>query len=95
MKNTLIVNFFGGPGTGKSTFASGVFSKLKHLNYNVEYVQEFAKKLTWEKNNLALDNQFYVSGTQSYFQNMLIGQVDAVITDSPLLIGLLYYREKN
>ena len=26
---TLIVNLFGGPGTGKSTTAAGVFSKLK------------------------------------------------------------------
>jgi len=28
-------------------------------------------------------------------QNMLLGQVQAVITDSPTLLGLLYYREPN
>jgi hypothetical protein len=29
MKNTLIVNLYGGPGTGKSSGAAYIFSKLK------------------------------------------------------------------
>lgn len=68
---------------------------LKTADYNVEYVQEFAKTLTWEKNFVALSNQFYVSGVQNYTQNMLLNQVQAVITDSPTLLGLLYYKESN
>jgi hypothetical protein len=75
--------------------AGGIFNLLKTADYNVEYVQEFAKTLTWEKNHIALSNQFYVSGVQNYTQNMLIGQVQAVITDSPTLLGLLYYKESN
>lgn len=75
--------------------AGGVFNMLKTADYNVEYVQEFAKTLTWEKNHVALSNQFYVSGVQNYTQNMLLGQVQAVITDSPTLLGLLYYKEQN
>ena len=92
---TLIVNFFGPPSTGKSTMAAGIFNMLKTADHNVEYIQEFAKSLTWEKNYGALSNQFYVSGVQNYTQNMLIGQVEAVITDSPTLLGLLYYKEEN
>ena len=84
-----------GPGAGKSTFAGGMFNLLKESGYNVEYVQEFAKTLTWEKNHQALSHQSYVTGTQQYMQNMLVGQVEAVITDSPILIGLMYYGEKN
>jgi hypothetical protein len=92
---SLIVNFLSGPGVGKSTMAGGIFNRLKTNGYNVEYVQEFAKTLTWEKNFIALSNQFYVSAVQKYTQDMLLGQVDAIITDSPIIIGLMYYKENN
>lgn len=93
--NTVIIGAFAGPGCGKSTFCGNVFGQLKQLGYNVEYVQEFAKTLTWEKNFEALNHQPYVTCVQQYNQNMLLGQVEAVITDSPLLIGLMYYRESD
>jgi tRNA uridine 5-carbamoylmethylation protein Kti12 len=94
-KHTLVINALAGPGSGKSTFSGGIFNLLKESGYNVEYVQEFAKTLTWEKNFEALKHQCYVTGTQQYMQNMLIGQVEAVITDSPILVGLMYYDEQN
>jgi hypothetical protein len=94
-KHTLIINSMAGPGAGKSTFSGGLFNLLKERGYNVEYVQEFAKTLTWEKNYEALSHQCYVTGVQQYTQNMLLGQVEAIITDSPILIGLLYYNEPN
>lgn len=94
-KNTLIIGAVAGPGAGKSTFSGGLFNILKEEGYNVEYVQEFAKTLTWEKNYEALKHQCYVTGTQQYAQNMLLGQVEAIITDSPILVGLMYYDEKN
>jgi hypothetical protein len=75
--------------------AGGLFNKLKSVGKNVEYVQEFAKTLTWEKNFKALAHQSYVTGVQMYTQNMLVGQVEAIITDSPILIGLMYYAEPN
>jgi hypothetical protein len=75
--------------------AGGLFNKLKTLHYNVEYVQEFAKRLTWEKNFRALEHQFYVSANQVYAQDMLCEQVEAVITDSPIILGLMYYKEPN
>jgi tRNA uridine 5-carbamoylmethylation protein Kti12 len=95
MKDTLVIGAIGGPSAGKSTISGGLFNKLKTAGHNVEYVQEFAKTLTWEKNFEALKHQFYVSGVQSYTQDMLLGQVEAIITDSPLIIGLMYYRESN
>jgi len=95
MKDTLIIGAVAGPGAGKSTFSGGLFNKLKTSGINCEYVQEYAKTLTWEKNFEALKHQFYVSGVQSYTQDMLIGQVEAIITDSPIVIGLMYYKEEN
>lgn len=92
---TLIVNLLGGPGCAKSTTAAGIFNRLKQEHYNVELVQEFAKKLTWEKNFKVLSDQFFVSATQNHMQNILLGQVQAIITDSPIIIGLMYYNEPN
>lgn len=48
MKNTLIVNLFGAPGTGKSTGAAYIFSKLKMAGVDAEYVTEFAKDKVWD-----------------------------------------------
>lgn len=90
---TLIVNLFGGPGSGKSTTRAGVFSKLKLESYNVEEVTEFAKELTWERRILALSCQPYIFGNQLYALHRLQGQVDAVVTDSPILLGAIYAPE--
>ena len=57
MQNTLIVNFFGPPGSGKSTAAAYVFSKLKMAGVNAEIVTEYAKDKVWEENNEVFKNQ--------------------------------------
>lgn len=92
---TLIINAICGAGGGKSTLCGSLFGLLKRDGYNVEYVQEFAKTLTWEKNFEALKHQPYVTGVQMYSQNILLGSVEAIITDSPILLGIMYYEEKN
>ena len=43
MKETLVINLFGGPGCGKSTTMARLFADLKARGYNVEMVSEFAK----------------------------------------------------
>ncbi len=86
----IVINLWGAPSSGKSTGASYIFSQLKMRGYNVELVTEFAKDLTWDENQAALNNQFYVSGCQSYRLSRLKNKVDFVITDSPLPIGIIY-----
>lgn len=90
---TLIVNLYGGPGTGKSTIAAGVFHQLKCDGVNVELAHEFAKDLTWEKRSKTLQFQPYVIGKQMYRIWRLIDQVDVIITDSPILLGSYYANE--
>ena len=87
---TLVVNLFAGPGAGKSTGATYIFSKLKMNNVNAEYVGEFAKDLVWENNVKSLECQFYVTGNQIYRIFRCCGEVDVVITDSPILLGVIY-----
>lgn len=94
-KKTLIINFFAGPGAGKSTMAAGVFYKLKMKGVNCELITEHAKDLTWEKNWTALGNQLLTSATQIYKQERVENQVDIIVTDSPMLLGMFYWNDKN
>lgn len=87
-----LVNFFGGPGTGKSSMAAGVFSKLKFAGVTCEYVTEYAKELTWEKSS-KLKDQLYITGKQQQRIRSVGEQVDFIITDAPLINGLLYNKE--
>jgi nicotinamide riboside kinase len=86
----IIVNLFGGPGSGKSTTAAGVFHKLKLNGVNCELVTEFAKHLTWKKDYNSLGNQVFVFGKQHDRMFHLKDKVDVIITDSPLVMGLAY-----
>jgi hypothetical protein len=85
-----VINLFGGPGAGKSTTAAGVFWLLKNRGLRVELVTEYAKALAWAKRGEELSDQFYVYSKQHHRQHVLKGQVDFCVTDSPLLLPLLY-----
>lgn len=93
--DTLIANFYGGPGTGKSTTCAAVFSKLKLAGINCEMALEYAKDRVWEGSGHVLDNQLYVFGKQYHRIWRLLDKVDVVLTDSPLLNSILYYQDKN
>jgi hypothetical protein len=91
----MVINFFGGPGVGKSTAASYIFSQLKARGIHCEYVTEFAKDLVWEGNTNAFDCQMYISGNQAWRIRRVIDKVPIVITDSPICIGILYNHDND
>lgn len=90
MKDTIIVNFFAGPGCGKSTGASWLFSQLKLNGVDCEYVTEFAKDKVWENNGEVFKCEFYITGKQSFKISRCFGKVDVIVTDSPIAISMAY-----
>jgi len=91
MKRTpIILNIFGGPGSGKSTTAARVFSYLKEHGYKCELVTEYAKDVTWEEAFNKLNNQLYIFAKQNHRIWRVSDKVDIIITDSPLILSLVY-----
>ena len=91
---TIVVNMFAGPGAGKTTCAWQVASELKKRGYITEYVPEYAKELVWDKNfdllDGTLDHQKQLLEVQAHRLERLKGQVDFIVTDSPLMLNAIY-----
>lgn len=88
------INLFAGPGTGKSTTAAGLFYKMKTKGFKVEYVQEYAKDLTFGKDYVKLSDQLLLLGEQHHRMFRLKDQVDFVIHDSPFIMGMAYASDE-
>ena len=93
MKKTKVINFYGGPCSGKSTAAAGLFYKMKLAGYKVELTDEFAKECVWEENIPMLRDQLWILAHQHRKILRLADKVDYIITDSPVLLSPIY-RER-
>ena len=51
---------------------------------------KFAKDKVWENNGEVFKCEFYITGKQSFKISRRFGNVDAIITDSPITIGMAY-----
>jgi hypothetical protein len=88
---SLVINLFAGPGAGKSTTAAGVFALLKMHGIRAELVTEYAKDIVWEGIHNRLNFQEYIFAQQLHRVKRLLGQVDVIVTDSPILLSLHYH----
>jgi predicted ATPase len=94
-KKIININLYGGPGTGKSTTAAGLFYKMKTAGYKVELVSEFAKELTFSEDMTRLKDQILILGEQHHRLFRLQGKVDYVIHDSPINLGTVYLNDEH
>lgn len=97
-KNTIFVNLIASPGSGKSTLMGDIFSTLKWDGIDCEMATEFAKDLVWEERKKTFEDNTYIFAKQNHRLLRLKGKVDVVITDSPLILTILYnnnYGDKS
>jgi len=88
---TGLVNLYGGPGSGKSTVASYLFSWLRMHGVEAELVGEAAKEFVHDRSFESLKNQVLIAGLQWQRVNRLIRSGCGVaISDSPIILGAMY-----
>ena len=90
--NTTVVNIFGGPGVGKSIVSCELMAKLKRLGYTAEIAAEYAKDKVWENHEAIFDNQIYLFAKQFHRIFRLLGKLDFVICDSPIMLSCVYAK---
>lgn len=91
IQKTKVLALYAGPGAGKTTMSADVFARLKHAGYNVELVREYAKELVWEYGNIPPHiTQSDIVAEQYRRQAILMGQVELIITDSPIILSTIY-----
>lgn len=97
--DTLHVNLYGIPGTGKTNVAAALRARLGRAGYDVELVQEYARELARQNKLVFQDHQtgerreaeqFVISAEQFRRQAEYDGKVQVVITDSGLFTGVLF-----
>lgn len=88
-----VINMFGGPCTGKSTLAAGLFHYMKCQGCDVELVTEYAKDMVYEQRTNIMEDQVYIHAKQYRRISRLRDKVEYVITDSPILLAAAYAIE--
>lgn len=87
-----VINFFGAPGVGKSTFAMLLTSMLKQEQIDAEISLEFVKEYIHTGSNNLLAYQNYIFAQQERQLRILLDSKEAefAITDAPLLHSVFY-----
>lgn len=92
----ICINFYGGPGIGKSTLAARVFAMLKAEGIKTELVGEFAKGLVYDKAYNVMADQHYLFAQQAHrLWRLAQSGVEVAVCDSPLLLNIAYNQDPN
>ena len=90
------INFYGGPGSGKSTVAALLFSELKVHGFRTELVREAAKDKVYQGMDLrdsGVDLQLVIFAEQLSRELLVEKQVDFIVSDSPLFLNAHYANQ--
>jgi hypothetical protein len=90
------INFYAGPGAGKSTTAAWLFSELKRKQISIELVTEYVKAWATTGRKVNGFDQVYLFGKQmNYEYRFLNSGIKNIVTDSPLLLSSYYAKIYN
>lgn len=91
-----VINLMGGPGTGKTTTAAGLFFAMKKLGLDVEFSLEFAKDIVYDEHFKMFGNQEKIFAEQNWRLSRLLNSGNEyAITDCPLFTNILYFQPQN
>lgn len=90
MKQTLIINLFGNQVSDKATAAAYLFSRLKMIGADVEYITDYNKYIEDDMSN----HLFRMVGDLSCSVRDLFGKVDIIINEYPIINYCLYTDRK-
>jgi hypothetical protein len=68
---------------------------MKMKGLNVELAHEYAKELIYEEDSFKINNQIQVFSEQLWRIRRLQKQCDYTITDSSILLSIIYSKEEN
>lgn len=88
----LIVNIFGAPGAGKSTYAARLYSELKMAGVETELVREVAKQYVYD-GTLGHKPQMQILDEAVEQIESLHSNVEVVVSDSPILLSVVYAKD--
>lgn len=90
-KKLTTINFFGGPGAGKSTCAAELFAMMKKQSRKVELVHEAAKDYVWEDWAHIFGEQDWIFAHQHRLIRRLVRHdIEFAVIDSSILLSLFY-----
>jgi hypothetical protein len=87
---TTVINLFGGPCTGKSETAAGLYYELSLRRHSVELVREYVKSWTFNSRQVTESSGIYFLGKQAEYESILYNKVDFIVTDSPILLAGMF-----
>ncbi len=88
-----VINFFGSAGAGKTTAAYGLAHEMKKRYVEVEFSDEYAKRLFLAQSTHMLADQLSILAEQNarlHYANNPVHTIDYVITDAPLMLSAFY-----
>lgn len=86
-----VINLYGGPSSGKSTLMAGIFYSMICLGYNIEMCPEWIKWAVFKRDAYSFKHQEYIFAQQlSQLKCIAEYGVPLIVTDSPILLSLIY-----
>ncbi len=89
----LKINFYGGPGVGKSTMAALTFGWLRQQGQSAELVNEWVKNWAYEGYQIGYYDDLFAFANQLHNEDRLIkAGVKILVSDSPLYLQCMYAK---